>query len=345
MEVNVTSPPDRGSERRFEGISVLLIGCGSIGRRHARVLSELGVRDVRVYDPDVEQSRRVAAEVAGVTVEASLSQALEKKPFAVFVLTPPASHIELSVRSLRAGCHVFCEKPLSFAVDQLDLLGREVAESGKRFAVGLCFRYHPGLVEAKARIAAGAIGRLVSIRGHVGEHLPTVRPDYRTLFSSRYLGVFDLIHDIDLALWFAGEEPSRAFSIHGNFSDVDMAAPDAAEVTMEFPNRCIASVHLNFFQKPRRRSIELIGTEGTLRVEFGSWDRYTIEEYKIDEQRVSEHTTERDEMFRAEDREFLTSALEGAPTPVGYAEGSRSIRVLSTIYPELDKIARDAEQE
>ncbi len=345
MEVNVGSKSGVESVRGFEGLSVLLIGCGSIGRRHARVLSELGVGDLRVYDPDESQSRRLVEEVPVAKVERSLPEALGKRPFAAFVLTPPANHIDLSIRALRAGCHVFCEKPLSFAVDQLDLLQREVEESGKRFAVGLCFRYHPGLLEAKNHIAAGAIGRLVSIRGHVGEHLPTVRPDYHSLFSSRYLGVFDLIHDIDLALWFAGADPSRALSIHGNFSDVDMAAPDAAEVTMEFPNRCIASVHLNFFQKPRSRSIELIGTEGTLRVEFGSWDKYTIEEYGVHRRRVDEYTTERDEMFRAEDREFLSCAIEDTPSPIGYTEGSRSIRVLNEIYPELEETARAAADE
>lgn len=327
------------TSKKASELSVLLIGCGSIGRRHARVLTSLGIRDLRVYDPDRTQIDRLREEVPGAKAEGSLDGALESSPNAAFVLTPPASHVGLAIRSLEAGCHVFCEKPLSFAVAELDRLRPAIERSGRCFAVGLCFRYHPGLVKAKERLAAEVIGRLVSIRAQVGEHLPTVRPDYRTLFTSRYLGAFDLIHDLDLALWFAGADPSRAESIHGHFSDVDMEAPDAAEIVMEFPNRCVASVHLNLFQKPRRRSIELLGTEGTLRVEFGSWDHYSIEELSEKRQETTEYSTERDEMFRGEDRDFLECAAAGTPVPIGFAEGARSIRLLSSVYPELARIA------
>src|SRR5205085_7137903 len=134
--------------------------------------------------------------------------------------------------------------------------------------VGLCFRYHKGLREVKQLLCDGAIGRLVSIRALMGEHLPDVRPDYRTLFSAQYSGAFDLMHDIDLALWFANQPVREVKAIYGSYSDMGIQAPDLVEILIDFEDRCLASVHLDFFQRPRRRQIELIGVAGVIAVEF-----------------------------------------------------------------------------
>ena len=142
--------------------------------------------------------------------------------------------------------------------------------------VGLCFRYHKGLLKARQIVDAGRIGRIVSIRALMGEHLPDVRPDYRDLYLAKYNGAFELMHDIDLAIWFAGQEARTVHSIHGRFSDIGIEAPDLVEILLEFPDRCVASVHLDFFQLPRRRQIELMGTRGTITVEFASWNECAI---------------------------------------------------------------------
>lgn len=315
--------------------SVLLLGCGSIGRRHARLLHSLGVRDIRLFDPVPKQAAGVASEVPGTTVEDSIEAALARCPDAVFVLAPPEHHVDLSVRALNAGCHVFCEKPLSYQTRELPRLAETVQRAGRVFMVGLCFRFHPGVRAVYELVhVRRAIGRLVAIRGMVGEHLPSVRPDYRDLFSSRYLGAFDLIHDMDLAIWFAGGAPSRVEAIYGNYSDIDIGAPDLAEVLMDFGGRCLASVHLDFFQIPRRRYLELLGVGGVARIDFGAWDRYTIDVlHPSREADVHiERTTERDAMFVAEDRQFLTAITAGGNVETDLEQGTLSVRALEAIY-------------
>ncbi len=51
-----------------------------------------------------------------------------------------------------------------------------------------------------------------------------------------------------------------------------MDSPDTVEMLVRFRDRCVASVHLDFFQTPRRRQMDLIGTQGVITVEFASWD-------------------------------------------------------------------------
>jgi len=321
------------TERGNSAVSVLLLGCGSIGRRHARILRSMGIADIRVYDPERRQVDLLSSESGPVTVHGSVEEALQAAPDSVFVLTPPESHIPLAIEAMKADCDVFCEKPLSDSTRDLEALDACIRETGRTFMVGLCFRFHEALREAHRLVKEGGIGRILSIRGFVGEHLPTVRPDYRSLFSVNSIGVFDLIHDIDLAIWFAGEEPTATAAMYGTVSDIGISAPDLAELMMKFPSGVIASVHLDYFQIPRRRSIEIFGTRGVLKVDFSEWTHYRIEISRHGlPADVKEGRTDRDDMFREEDREFLEAAASKRPVSAGFAEGRASVEVLASVW-------------
>ena len=122
------------------------------------MLRSLGVDDIRVFDPDAGQVDRLLAEVPGVAVSGSFEAALAEKPDTVFILTPPAMHIPMSIDALRAGCHVFSEKPLADSLERFDDLANIVKETGRKMMVGLCFRFHDGLVRAKRLLESGRIG-------------------------------------------------------------------------------------------------------------------------------------------------------------------------------------------
>lgn len=309
-------------------LSVLIVGCGSIGKRHARVLNEIGVRDLRACDPVAEQREALRAQVPTVKLYDSFEAGLNEKPACVFICTPPWMHVPQAIQAIRAGAHVFSEKPLSDSLDGVDELETVAARENKKVMVGLCFRFHEGLVRAKKLIDDGHIGRVVSIRALMGEHLPDVRPDYRTLFSAQKIGAFDLMHDIDLAIWFANQPVRRVQSTFGTFSDIDIAAPDIVELLIDFADRCVATVHLDFFQRPRRRQIEIIGTHGVVIVEFARWERCAVSIFEAGRWLHDELATERDDMFRAEDREFLRAIVEDKPIRCTMAEARKSLEVV-----------------
>jgi predicted dehydrogenase len=311
-------------------LSVLIVGCGSAGKRHARVLSELGLKDIRACDPIVSQRDSVHAQVPSAILYDSLEAGLAGRPDTVLIASPPKLHIPAAIQAVCAGAHVLCEKPLSDTCEGVDQLEALAAEANRKVMVALCFRYHIGHRKAKAYLESGRVGRLVSIRALMGEHLPQVRPDYRDLFTSRYSGAFDLMHDIDLAIWYAGGVVRRICCISGNFSDIDIAAPDLAEMILEFEHRCTASVHLDLFQRPRRRTTELICTNGLITVEFARWDHCTVSIYDLDKSawQHEELETDRDDMFRTEDREFLQAVAEDKPIHCTIAEARKSLEVV-----------------
>ncbi|HHW48459.1 MAG TPA: Gfo/Idh/MocA family oxidoreductase [Clostridiaceae bacterium] len=318
-------------KKEFADMKIFIVGCGSIGKRHAGVLAFLGVTDITAYDPAEEQVQGLINAVPGVKKCSSFEEGLMQKPDAVFVLAPTKLHVPLAIQAVKADCHVFVEKPISDSLDGIDELSAVASEKKKKVMVGFCFRYHEGLVKAKNLIKSGRIGRLVSIRALMGEHFPEVRPDYRNTYYVKYSGAFELVHDLDLAIWYADQEVKKVYGVFGTFSDIDgMEAPDIVEILMEFEDRCVATVHLDFFQKPRRRAIELIGTEGVIIVEFGSWDKYTISIYdsknKLWEE--IEEKTFRNAMFIAEDTEFLKAITEDKPISCGIEEACKSLKVI-----------------
>jgi predicted dehydrogenase len=308
-------------------LRALVVGCGSIGKRHARVLRQIGVKTLYACDPVAAQLEAAARETRFDATVESFEAGLALHPDAVFLCTPPALHVAQATKAIEAGCHVFSEKPLSVDLEGIPELERLVARSGRVMMVGLCFRYHRGLLKAREAVTSGRIGRIVSIRALMGEHLPDIRPDYRELYLAKYNGAFELMHDIDLAIWFSGQGVKKVMSVNGVFSDIGIQAPDLVEILMEMDGRCVASVHLDFFQLPRRRQIELIGTRGTITVEFAAWDTCTISIFDAESRAWAVETlaTERDDMFRDEDGEFLRAAAEpriaGAAAGAAAAEG------------------------
>jgi len=315
----------------IKSLSVLIAGCGSIGRRHAGVLRCLGVRDIRVCDPDAAQRQALVEEGPVSREYAAYESALRDDPDTVLICTPPELHIPMAMQALNSGAHVLSEKPLSDSLDGVKELDTAIERTGKVFAVAYCFRHHEGLTLAKRYLEENRIGRLVSLRLRMGEHLPEVRPDYKKLFTLSRSGAFDLAHEVDLACWFADQPVTEVYSLHGACSDLGFTAPDLVELIIRFGDRCIAGVHLDLFSLPRTRVTELMGTTGTITVEFARWDRCTVSVYEQSSGHWEreELGTERDEMFRREDREFLQAVASGTPVSCPLSEALKSQKIIS----------------
>lgn len=310
--------------------SVLIVGCGSAGQRHARVLHSLGISDIRIADPREEQRKQLSGEVSVSQEFSDYHAGLEGLPDCVFICTPPDLHIATAIDALNAGADVFCEKPLSDSMRDVEALRLKVESSGHVFAVGFCFRFHEGMTRAKALLDSGEIGRLISIRSRMGEHLPTVRRDFRALFSLQKTGALDLAHEIDLSCWLAGQPVREVRSLSGTLSDIGFTAPDVVEILVAFGDRCLASIHLDLFSIPRMRATEILGTEGAIVTEYASWDECTVAVYsaKSGAWRVERLHTERDHMFRSEDEDFLCAVTTGSPVFCPLSEAVKSQQIV-----------------
>lgn len=248
----------------------LIAGFGSIGRRHLSNLLALGEKDVLVYHTG--HSTLPEAQLAGFQVETDLAAALAHRPDAVIIANPTALHLDVAIPAAQAGCHILMEKPVSDSLDGTGELKTALARGGGRLLVGFQFRFHPGLRKAAELLRNGAIGRPVFARAHWGEYLPNWHPweDYRQSYTSRpELGggvVRTLTHPFDYLHWLLGEGQVVSAQV-GTLGDLDIPVEDTAEISLRFAGGALGSLHLNYLQQPASHTLEIIGTQGTLR-----WD-------------------------------------------------------------------------
>jgi predicted dehydrogenase len=322
---------------------ILVIGCGSIGRRHARILKEIGASNLALCDP-VQSARQSLQDDLDIGEGyADLEEALRHNFDAVFVCTPPALHIHQATLAIEAGCDVFTEKPLSDRLDGVDEL-IALAERQKRILmVGLCFRFHKGLLKVKEMIDSGTIGRLVSVRASMAEYLPDTTPvaDYGSLYTakSRIGVVRDYVHEIDLVQWIVAAQAHQVFGFAGKLSELKIAANDTAEILFTYDNGVLASVHLDVFQRTRRRQSEFMGTDGTIVIDFADWDQCSIQTYRAKTGGWERETlpTDRDDMFRAEDRAFLHALATRQKPALDGLEGKKSLQIALAAMASSDR--------
>jgi predicted dehydrogenase len=254
-------------------ITALVIGGGSIGKRHLRNLLATG-RSAAVVETRVDRRAEIAAKHPDAQVFASLQEALATERYqAGFVCVPTASHLEPAMALARAGIHLFMEKPVSHSVDGVKELVEEVERRGLVGMTGFCMRFFEPLRKARALIEAGRIGRVVTARSFTGVYLPDWHPyeDYRSFYMARKEqggGVLlDECHAFDWMEWLCG--PIRGvFAVVGTFSDLEVTTDDVCEVIARFGERAVGSIHLDMVDRSARSEVEVIGTESTLLVDL-----------------------------------------------------------------------------
>jgi len=321
-------------KRDWRDLRVLVVGCGSIGRRHARVLQEIGARHIAVCDPSDAARTSVQATLGIGEGYADFDEALTHGFDAVVLCTPPWLHIAQAKAAMEQGCDVLTEKPLSHNLDGIDDLIEMVEREDRILMVAFCMRFHAGLQRVKQLLDEGAIGRLFSCRFQVGEYLPDCRPgaDYRGLFVTREdVGVtIDYIHEPDIAIWFVGRPVRKVAAMTAQISDLDMAGDDVAEEILWFEDRCMAQIHLNVARRARRRVAEFVGTDGVIEIDFTDWDNCIIDAYRAGEDQPTREVLkgERDDMFRAEDQLFLESVISRQQPYLDAFEGRKALAVV-----------------
>jgi predicted dehydrogenase len=291
----------------------LIVGLGSIGRRHARNWATLGYGPLAIC----HQRRAPQPEPLGVEarVYGDLDQALDvERPDVVLVTNPTSLHVSAARQAVDAGAHVLVEKPLASALDGVADLLDAARVREKALTVAYNLRFHPGLVRMRVLLERGVIGRVTSARAEVSEYLPDWHPweDYRASYSARRdLGggaVLTFSHELDALCWLLGT-PRRVTAMAVHASSLEMDADDTAELVLQFESGALGSVHVDFVRRAPRRAIELVGEDGVLR-----WDyqRHQLEVYTAETRQWrlewGDPTWSRNQMYVDELRSFVDSA-------------------------------------
>ena len=306
--------PARRRQLRF-----LVIGCGSIGKRHIENLRALGVSDILAFDLRADRRAEVTATL-GICAVDNLDAAWERGPAVVVIAAPTSLHVPLALKSVSRQCHLFIEKPLSHDWEGVQRLLASVRQNSLLTLVGCNMRFHPGIATLHRLLADGTIGHVIAARVEVGHYLPDWHPweDYRQSYSARAeLGggvILDAIHEIDYIRWLLGEVAGAA-CVAGKLSQLEIDTEDVAAILLRFEDGAVGEVHLDYIQRAYRRTCQIIGEDGTLH-----WD-YTAGEVRLFSARTKQWETFRNpcgwkpnQMYLDEMRHFL-GCLAGEEKP------------------------------
>jgi predicted dehydrogenase len=314
-------------EQRF-----LVIGCGSIGKRHIENLRRLGANDIIAFDTQALRAAEVAA-AYGVQTVVSLDAAWQQHPNVCLITAPTSLHLALALKGAARGCHLFIEKPLSHSWQGVEELLDVAACRQLVTLVGCNMRFHPGLRELKRLLAANAVGRVITARAQVGQYLPDWHPleDYRRSYSARReLGggvILDAIHEIDYLCWLFGPV-ADAVCLANKLSQLEIDTEDTAAMLLRFNNGVVGEVHLDYVQRIYRRTCQIIGEEGTIDCDFGAGQ---VRWYSARSRQWSQYENpagwEVNQMYFDEMKHFL-SCLAGEGTPeLEVAQAAQVLRI------------------
>lgn len=226
-----------------------LIGLGVMGNLHARILSSLdGVDLVGIADP-----ARAGETVSGVLVEPSPLGLLDSGIDYAVVATPTGLHEEVGLMLVERGVHALIEKPLAPSVEEARALASAFRGAGLVGAVGHIERFNPSLQEARERIAAGQLGRILQVATRRQGPFPARIADVGV--------VMDLAtHDIDLTAWVTGEQYARVSAVTAYRTGREHE--DMVSVSAQLSGETIATHVVNWLSPFKERTVVITGEEG-----------------------------------------------------------------------------------
>ncbi len=239
---------------------ILVIGIGSIGRRHITNLKSLGHK-VLAWDASIPARESIHKEL-GIQVGFPVLGAWDKVDCCL-ICTPPDSHLYYATRAVEQGIPVFIEKPISDTLIGVDTLLQLAKSKGVPLQVGYNLRFHSGLQQLKQHI--GDIGTPLAFQSHFGQYFPDWRPeqDHKLSYSTKLGILLESSHEFDYARWLLGEAVVMNSHVR-NTGTVDFQAEDLADVQLLFNGSIPGSIHLNCIERTYSRWCNVIGSEGTM---------------------------------------------------------------------------------
>ena len=187
---------------------VLLIGLGSIGKKHARILKQI--------KPNIEIHRLMRKKSLLPThpdIDSniySLDDALRLSPDMAIISNPSSAHIASATPLAKHGINLLIEKPISNSINELDSFKALIKKTKIKVLVGYNLRFSRSLNFFKEKIQSGYLGRIIFLESSVGQNLKTWRNNHdyeKNVTAHKKLGggvLLELSHEIDYLNWIFG---------------------------------------------------------------------------------------------------------------------------------------------
>lgn len=238
-------------------VNVAMVGLGYWGPNLVRNLAAVENANVAILcDIDLNRAemirRRFCPEAAVGRDHSEVAR--DPQIDAVVIATPIRTHFELGSLFLKAGKHVFIEKPLAQNVDDCRRLIDLAEENRRTLMVGHVFEFNPAVRRIKEYLEAGELGKLFYVYSQ-RVNLGRIQHDVNALWSFAP-------HDVSIMNYWLGTEPVRV-SARG-FCYLSSGIEDVVFVTLEYPGGIGVNLHLAWLDPRKTRLMTLVGSKKML---------------------------------------------------------------------------------
>ncbi len=251
---------------------ILIVGFGSIGKRHAKLARDLFPSSKIVVLRHKSCETKKLQQIDHCVT--NLSDAIRFKPQIAVIANPASYHIKIAYPLAKQGVHLLIEKPISNSSKNILKLVRMCNSKKSILMVGYNLRHMKSLSKFREILKKKTIGKIFSVRSEVGQYLPSWRlnSDYKKSVSARKeLGggvLLELSHDIDYLLWLFGKVKWVNSTLHRQ-SDLKINTEDTAHINLGFANTkktndIVANLNMDFTRHDTTRFCKVIGQLGTL---------------------------------------------------------------------------------
>ena len=336
-------------------IQFAIVGCGRIAQRHAEHISKMA-RLAAVCDIKRQRADELAAKYnckAYSSIEEMLTH--ESSIDVISVCSPNGLHAEHTIKGLRAGKHVLCEKPMALRVADCRRMIEESERNAKKLFVVKQNRFNPPIAALKKAVDEGRLGRIVNVQLNCfwnrtdayykdSDWKGTVELDGGTLYTQ-------FSHFIDLLIWMVGDIGNVQVLTKNFLHQSTIDFEDTGVVALEFTNGALGTINytVNSYKKNMEGSISLFGEKGTVKIGgqyLNALEYQCIEGYEITNVAVSAPANDygfyqgsmsnHDKVYQnvlnvlMDNHEIATSGLEGLKT----------VEVIERIYSQANSSSR-----
>ena len=247
-------------------MKALIVGYGSIGKRHIQNLSNYSDIEIIVC---TKRKQDIFLKKNKCKVIKSLKKSISENPDFAIISNVTSLHIETAIELANAGIHFLIEKPLSHNQNGVKKLLNVIKTKKLITLIGCHLRFHPCIIKIKEIIEKKKIGKVLAVQAQNSSYLPDWHPyeNYKESYAAKKeLGggvVLTSIHELDYLYWLFGKI-NDVFSISDKSGDLELSCDDMSSSLLKFKAGIVGEVHLDFFQKTIIRQCNIIGTKGII---------------------------------------------------------------------------------
>ncbi|WP_127490294.1 inositol 2-dehydrogenase [Paenibacillus ehimensis] len=309
----------------MERIKIGIIGAGRIGKLHAENLKRLPQVEIKtISDIFADNIRDWAAQTGIGNVTANYQDIMQDPEIAaVFICSPTDTHIAIIEEAAKAGKHIFCEKPISFALDKTVQALELVEKSGVKFQTGFNRRFDHNMSRIQELVREGKIGDTHILKITSRDPAP---PHKEYIPASGGMFIDMTIHDFDIARFMVGSDVEEVFVQGAVLVDpvfAECGDIDTAIISLKFKNGALGVIDNSRQAHFYDQRVEVFGSKGCLTIQNdypSSAELYTADGVYRDKP-LYFFLERYNEAYVKEVKAFIDAIVHDTPVPVSANDG------------------------